>query len=135
MQRAMGGRQRELAVFEPGEQGRSIVGRVAGKGLADELYDRGYLVVDGTDGKAHYIALNAKVELEQYPVGSVVEARGSAEIRASDKNIAELAVDGLYRADHHLTMTTAQATPTHDPKAVSYTHLDVYKRQPLLSPP
>jgi hypothetical protein len=34
------------------------------------------------DGKAHYIALNAKVELEQYPVGSVVEARGSRRVRA-----------------------------------------------------
>jgi hypothetical protein len=86
------------------------------------LYDRGYLVIDGTDGKAHYIALNAKVELEQYPVGSVVEARGSAEIRASDKNIAGLAVDGLYRTDHHLTMATTQATPTHDPKEVVDAH-------------
>lgn len=123
MQRAMSGVPRDLAVFDAGENIRSVVGRVAAKGMADELYDRGYLVVDGTDGKAHYIALNAKVELEQYPVGSVVEARGSAEIRASDKNIAELAVDGLYRADHHLTMTTAQATPTHDPKEVVDAHV------------
>ena len=123
MQRAMSGVPRDLAVFEPGENARSVVGRVAAKGMADELYDRGYLVVDGTDGKAHYIALNAKVELEQYPVGSVVEARGSAEIRASDKNIAALAVDGLYRTDHHLTMATAQATPTHDPKEVVDAHV------------
>ena len=57
MQRAMGGKQRDLAVFQPGEDGHSIIGRVAGKGLADELYDRGYLVVDGIDGKAHYVAL------------------------------------------------------------------------------
>lgn len=123
MQRAMSGVPRELAVFDASENIRSVVGRVAAKGMADELYDRGYLVVDGTDGKAHYIALNAKVELEQYPVGSVVEARGSAEIRASDKNIAALAVDGLYRTDHHLTMATAQATPTHDPKEVVDAHV------------
>jgi type IV secretory pathway VirD2 relaxase len=123
MQRAMSGVPRDLAVFDAGENIRSVVGRVAAKGMADELYDRGYLVVDGTDGKAHYIALNAKVELEQYPVGSVVKARGSAEIRASDKNIAELAVDGLYRTDHHLTMATAQATPTHDPKEVVDAHV------------
>ncbi len=123
MQRAMSGVPRDLAVFEPGENARSVVGRVAAKGMADELYDQGYLVVDGTDGKAHYIALNAKVELEQYPVGSVVEARGSAAIRASDKNIAALAVDGLYRTDHHLTMATAQATPTHDTKEVVDAHV------------
>ncbi len=123
MQRAMSGVPRDLAVFDAGENARPVVGRVAAKGMADELYDRGYLVVDGTDGKAHYIALNAKVELEQYPVGSVVEARGSAEIRAADKNIAALAVDGLYRTDHHLTMAMAQATPTHDPKEVVDAHV------------
>jgi type IV secretory pathway VirD2 relaxase len=47
MQRAMSGKPRELAVFEPGDDGRTIVGRVAAKGLADELHDRGYLVIDG----------------------------------------------------------------------------------------
>ena len=93
MQRAMSG-QRELAVFEPGDDGRTIIGRVAGKGLADELHDRGYLVIDGVDGKAHYVALNARDELANYPTGAVVEVRGSADVRAADKNIAALASDG-----------------------------------------
>lgn len=123
MQRAMSGMPRDLAVFDAGENARPVVGRVVAKGMADELYDRGYLVVDGTDGKAHYIALSAKVELERYPVGSVVEARGSAEIRAADKNIAALAVDGLYRTDHHLTMATAQATPMRAPQEVVDAHV------------
>ena len=106
MQRAMRGKPRELAVFEPGQDadgsGRTILGRGAAKGLADELHDRGYLVIDGTDGKAHYVTLNARDELVNYPTGAVVEVRGSAEVRAVDKNIAA---------------------------PVSYTHLDVYKRQ------
>ncbi|WP_413439438.1 DUF3363 domain-containing protein [Sulfuriferula sp. GW1] len=123
MQRAMNGVPRDLAVFEPGENARPVVGRVAAKGMADELYDRGYLVIDGIDGKAHYVALNAKVELEQYPVGSVVEARGSAEIRAADKNIAALAVDGVYRTDHHLTIAKVQATPERDPNEVVNAHV------------
>lgn len=123
MQRGMSGMPRDLAVFDAGENARPVVGRVVAKGMADELYDRGYLVVDGTGGKAHYIALSAKVELERYPVGSVVEARGSAEIRAADKNIAALAVDGLYRTDHHLTTATAQATPMRDPKEVVDAHV------------
>ncbi|RSC92835.1 DUF3363 domain-containing protein, partial [Pandoraea apista] len=63
MQRAMSGQPRELAVFEPGEDGRTVIGRVAAKGLTDELHDRGYLVIDGVDGKAHYVALNARDEL------------------------------------------------------------------------
>ncbi len=123
MQRAMSGVPRDLAVFEPGENARPVVGRVAAKGMADELYDRGYLVVDGINGKAHYVALNAKVGLEQYLVGAVVEARGSAEFRIADKTITALAVDGLYRTDHHLTMATAQATPRHDPKEAVDAHV------------
>ncbi|MHB1592260.1 MAG: DUF3363 domain-containing protein [Sulfuricella sp.] len=123
MQRAMGGAPRDLAVFEPSENARPVVGRVAAKGMADELYDRGYLVVDGIDGKAHYVALNAKVELEQYPVGSVVEARGSAEIRTADKNITALAVDGLYRTDRHLVVAKVRATPERDPKEVVDAHV------------
>ncbi len=123
MQRAMGTKQRELAVFQPGEDGLSIIGRVAGKGLTDELYDRGYLVVDGIDGKAHYVALPARTELEQYPMGAVVEVKGSAEVRAADKNIAALANNGLYRTDHHLAIAQGQAKNGRDPQEVVAAHV------------
>ena len=123
MQRAMGGAQRDLAVFQSGEDSRSVIGRVAGKGLADELYDKGYLVVDGIDGKAHYVALPAKTELAQYPVGAVVEVRGSTEVRTADKNIVALAADGLYRTDHHLAIAKVQATSARDPREVIDAHV------------
>ncbi len=123
MQRAMSGQPRELAVFEPGEDGRAVIGRVAAKGLADELHDRGYLVIDGTDGKAHYVALNARDELANYPTGAVVEVKGSADVRAADKNIAALASDGLYRADHHLAIEQGRATSGRDPQEVVAAHV------------
>ena len=123
MQRAMSGQPRELAVFEPGDDGRSIIGRVAAKGLAGELHDRGYLVIDGTDGKAHYVALNARDELANYPAGAVVEAKGSANVRAADRNIAALASDGLYRTDHHLAVAHGQAAPGRDPQEVVAAHV------------
>lgn len=124
MQRTMSGQQRELAVFQPGgEDGRAIVGRVAGKGLADELYDKGYLIVDGTDGKAHYVALPPRSELEQYPTGAVVEVKGAADVRAADRNIATLAVDGVYRTDHHMAVAQGQATPGRDPYEVVAAHV------------
>lgn len=123
MQRAMSGQPRELAVFELGEDGRTIVGRVAAKGLADELHDRGYLVIDGVDGKAHYVALNARDELANYPTGAVVEVKGSADVRAADKNIAALASDGLYRADHHLAIEQGRAKPGRDPQEVVAAHV------------
>lgn len=123
LQRAMSGQPRELAVFEPGEEGRTVIGRVAAKGLADELRDRGYLVIDGIDGKAHYVALNARDELANYPAGSVVEVRGSAEIRAADRTIVALASDGLYRTDHHLAVARGQAQAGRDPQAVVAAHV------------
>ena len=123
MQRAMSGQPRELAVFEPGEDGRTIVGRVAAKGLADELHDRGYLVIDGVDGKAHYVALNARDELANYPMGAVVEVKDSADVRAADKNIAALVSDGLYRADHHLAIEQGRAKPGRDPQEVVAAHV------------
>ncbi|EPC8431081.1 TPA: relaxase/mobilization nuclease and DUF3363 domain-containing protein [Pseudomonas aeruginosa] len=123
VQRAMRGEPRELAVFEPGDDGRTILGRVAAKGLADELRDRGYLVIDGVDGKAHYVALNARDELANYPTGAVVEVKGSADVRAADKNIAALASDGLYRTDHHLAIERGRATPGRDPQEVVAAHV------------
>ncbi|WP_322053652.1 relaxase/mobilization nuclease and DUF3363 domain-containing protein [Paraburkholderia bannensis] len=123
MQRAMSGKQRELAVFEPGNGSHTLIGRVAGKGLADELYDKGYLIVDGTDGKAHYVALPLRAELEQYPTGAVVEVKGAADVRAADRNIAALAVDGVYRTDHHLAVAQAQATPDRAPRDVVAAHV------------
>lgn len=123
MHRAMSGQPRELAVFEPGDDGRTVIGRVAAKGLADELHDRGYLVIDGVDGKAHYVALNARDELANYPTGAVVEVRGSAEVRAADKNIAALASDGLYRTDHHLAIEQGRAKAGRDPQEVVAAHV------------
>ncbi|AHC47881.1 relaxase/mobilization nuclease domain-containing protein [Achromobacter xylosoxidans] len=127
MQRAMRGEPRELAMFEPGQDtngsGRTILGRVAAKGLADELRDRGYLVIDGVDGKAHYVALNARDELANYPSGAVVEVKGSADVRAADKNIAALASDGLYRTDHHLAIGQGRAKAGRDPQEVVAAHI------------
>ena len=95
----------------------------SGKGLADELYDKGYLIVDGTDGKAHYVALPPRSELEQYPTGAVVEVKGAADVRAADRSIAALAVDGIYRTNHHLAVAQGQATPDRDPREVVAAHV------------
>ena len=123
MQRAMSRKQRELAVFQPGEDGRVIVGRIVGKGLADELYDKGYLVIDGIDGKAHYVVLPPRSELEQYPTGAVVEVKGSADVPVADRNIAAMAIDGVYRTDHHLALAQGQATPDRDPHEIVAAHV------------
>jgi len=121
MQRAMGGQQRELAVFDPKENVSHIIGRVASKGLTDELNDRCYLILDGIDGKAHYVALPAKAELTEYPMGAVVEVRGIAKSRAVDRDIAALAEEGLYCVDPHRLQKTVKAT-ARDPEDVVNAH-------------
>lgn len=123
LQRAMSGRSRQLAIFEPGEDGVAVTGRVVAKGLSDELSDRGYLVVDGLDGKAHYVSLSARDELAGYPIGSVVDVRGSAAIRETDSTIAALAGDGLYRSDHHLAIIRGQAKGNRDPQELVAAHV------------
>lgn len=123
MQRAMGSLQRELAVFEPSKGTPGVVGRIVAKGLADELNDRGYLVVDGLDGKAHYLALPTRAELANYPIGGLVETRSLSEPRAVDRSITALAADGLYRTDHHLALARSQAVEEQDPDALVERHV------------
>jgi type IV secretory pathway VirD2 relaxase len=123
MQRAVGNRQRELAIFTPGTHAHPVVGQVVGKGLADELTDRGYLVVDGTDGRAHYVVLGTGTDLRQYPMGAIVEVRGTAEVRSADMTIAALASDGLYRTDRHLVVARTQPNSDRDPHDVVAAHV------------
>ncbi len=123
MQRAMGGTQQELTVFQPGKDSPEVVGRIVAKGLADELHDRGYLVVDGLDGKAHYLALPAHTELAHYPIGGVVETRSLSEPRTVDRSIAALAAGGIYRTDHHLALARSQTVGGQDPQALVERHV------------
>ena len=80
---------------------------------ANELRDRGYLVIDGVDGKekAHYVALNARDELANFSTGAVVKVCGSAGLRATGKAIAALASDGPYSTYHHLAIEQGRAKP------------------------
>jgi type IV secretory pathway VirD2 relaxase len=105
LQRSMGSDERELAIFDAGGQGPAVVGRIAGKGLADELSEQGYLAVDGTDGRAHYVVLPPRQVLEDFPVGAIVEARPGAP-RTIDEQITRSAEGGIYRAERVADPTT-----------------------------
>ena len=126
MQRAIGDGQRLLAIHDAGDAAaRPIVGRIAAKGLVDELQDRGYLVIDGLDGRAHYVRLPDRAELAAFPVGGVVEVRGaSREPRPADRTIAaESSPDGIYRVDRHLAAAHASARPEDDPDGYVTAHV------------
>ena len=118
MQRAMSGAKRDWVLFNPAGDHARIIGRIAGKGIADELSERGYLVVDGIDGRAHYAPLAPDTDLEQFPLGGIVEVRGVRD-RASDKTIASLAQGGVYRTrDHRAHLQRQPGPPDRDPDEV-----------------
>lgn len=88
-----------------------IVGRVIARGLADEINDRHFLIVDGVDGKSHYVDIGKGEAIEPTPDGCIVRVSPrNIEPRQVDRTIAEIAAahDGRYSIDIHLK---------HDPSA------------------
>lgn len=77
MHRAMSGRGEPpdpaRFAFDVPSGGERIVGRLAARGLADELAGSAYAVVDGVDGRAHHVPLRDLQDASDAPVGSIVE--------------------------------------------------------------
>jgi type IV secretory pathway VirD2 relaxase len=80
-----------------------IVGCVVDKYLSDELGENLTVVIDGIDGQTHHVAGIEQSKLEDAGIGSVVEI-GPADTagRPSDRAIADIAEDGIYRPSRHL---------------------------------
>ncbi|MER9477727.1 DUF3363 domain-containing protein, partial [Mesorhizobium sp. M0520] len=84
-----------------------VVGRVLAKGLAgDEMSDRLSLVIDGVDGRTHYVETADAAKLEDIQRGHIVALDPippKEEPRAADRNIGVAAgEDGIYRPSRHL---------------------------------
>jgi type IV secretory pathway VirD2 relaxase len=122
LQRIFTTQERELAIFNPTTATAPVVGRLAAKGLADELSERAYIIIDAIDGRAHYVALPARADLGEMPIGSIVEARGIT-TRAADRRIAALAEDGLYRTAHHLAQLPGQHAAGGDTEGIVAAHV------------
>ena len=104
----------DYAVYDPSDpRASTIVGRIIDRGLHDELNDGHYVMIDGADGRVHYVALNPKQDMEDLPMGGVVEVRtAAAGLKPADRTIAEVARGngGLYETDaHHAADTRASA--------------------------
>lgn len=80
-----------------------ITGRVVSCGLCDEHADRHYLIVDGVDGRGHYIDIG--VDAPPTAVQSIVRVRVAADAPTTvDQTIVEIAEanGGRYSVDLHL---------------------------------
>ena len=104
----------DYAIYDPSDaQTMPIIGRVAARGLSDELHDRQFVILDCIDGRTHYVDIG-KVDpsapiLENSIVGI---APKRAEARDVDRTIADIAAahGGRYSVDIHLR---------HDPSATA----------------
>ncbi len=90
---------------------KRLVGRVVARGLSDEIEDRHYLIVDGVDGRTHWIDIGRGDATEAMPEGAIIAiSPRPVAARAVDRTVAEIAAanQGRYSVDLHLR---------HDPNA------------------
>jgi type IV secretory pathway VirD2 relaxase len=105
LERAQADRVIEQELREP------VIGRVIRRGFSDEHRDCHYLIVDGIDGRAHYLDIGRATASEPIPEGAIVRVSPrSAEVREVDRTIAAIAEahGGRYSVERHLQ---------HDPHA------------------
>jgi hypothetical protein len=79
-----------------------VIGKVVDRGTTGDHHDRFYLVIDGVDGRTHYVETGRNPD--EAPVGSVVRAEPAKPmLRKVDGNIVEIAAtaNGFYSADLH----------------------------------
>jgi type IV secretory pathway VirD2 relaxase len=101
----------DLVAHGAGDISARLIGRVVTRGLADELSDRHYLIVDAVDGRIHYIEIGNAEATAPTPEGSIVAVTAKhATVKAVDRTIAAIADahGGRYRSELHLK---------HDPTA------------------
>ncbi|HET7577060.1 MAG TPA: DUF3363 domain-containing protein [Sphingomicrobium sp.] len=96
-------RRPELYAINRHTDAGPIVGKVVHRGAADDHHDRRYLVIDGVDGRTHYVEVGRGAD--ETPIGSVVSVQQvRPALRQADRTIEEIARanGGLYSPENHL---------------------------------
>jgi type IV secretory pathway VirD2 relaxase len=106
----------DQTIYDPdATDARPVVGRLVASGLADEHADRRFLIVDGVDGRTHYVDVGTGVTDAGPGVIVRVEPRQSG-VREVDRTVAAIAgaSKGWYSVELHRfrdpTATEAFAT-------------------------
>lgn len=97
---------------------RPLIGRVVARGLAEEMRDRHYLILDGVDGRVHYLDIGHGGATPPLPEAAIVKVTArSVEPREADRTIAAVAAahGGRYSLDIHLHHDPAANTAFVEP--------------------
>ena len=102
----------DYAIYDPTDsRAERIVGCVVGRGLSDEAEDHHYIVVDGLDGRTHYVDTGKSEIVDGVPRGAIVAIEPkSVEPRLADRTVVEIAATNGGRYDMNIHMR-------HDPRA------------------
>ena len=106
MHREVSGDPAQYRIFDSKAHGEVIEGRLAVKGLADELGDRYYCIVETPKGNSFYVKLDMGMNPEEFREGEIVSIRSEREswLKPTDTIIAEQASKngGRYDREQHL---------------------------------
>jgi type IV secretory pathway VirD2 relaxase len=94
----------DYAIYDPARaDAEPIIGRIAARGLSDEQAGREYLIVDGIDGRTHYVEIGLSGD-EHGREGAIVRIGPTpVAVRHVDRTVAEIAGvnGGRYSEDLH----------------------------------
>ncbi len=80
-----------FAIFDVENSPKAVIGRVAAIGLADEINDRHFVVVDGIDGRVHYADIG-RIRSEALPSKGMIVVLETAEQEASSRQQTRLRI-------------------------------------------
>jgi type IV secretory pathway VirD2 relaxase len=97
----------DYAIYDPAAgEAQPLLGCILSRGLSDEQSDRQFLIVDGIEGQAHYVALGLSGATDDLiKEGAVVRVTPTpVAVRDVDRTVAEVAAAnaGRYSEDIHL---------------------------------
>ena len=101
----------DYAIYDPAcADAQPVVGRIAARGLSDEQAGREYLIIDGIDGRAHYVEIGIGGDEHGRERAIVRISPTPVAVRDVDRTVAEIAAanGGRYSEEIHFR---------HDPSA------------------
>jgi type IV secretory pathway VirD2 relaxase len=111
----------DFAIFDGARKDTPVIGRVVEVGLADEMNERKYLVVDGIDGRIHY-AETSKLAIHEVPEpGMIVALSGRVKGNFGNARVQVLSYWQLEK------MMTAEAVTWLDRTIVSVSRPTVHE--------